>query len=103
MCGKKNSPIPAYKIFDKEDKFMEPYILTTLNHFRNNDTYLPLNSNNTKPLIHKPHLQLSLHQVKAQEEHSNNSTITETTATAKHSNDRDDTNISGITCFSFYA
>ena len=38
--------------------------------------------------------------MKAQEEHSNNFTITETTAKAKHSNDPDDTNISGITCFS---
>ena len=97
---KKISLITAYKTFDKEDKFQEPYILTTLNHFRNNNTHLPLNSNNIKPLIHKPHLQPYLHPEKAQEEHSNNSTITETTATTKHSNDPDDTNISGITCFS---
>ena len=96
---KKNSLIPAYKIFDKEEKFQEPYLLTTLNHFRNNNTCLPLNSNSIKPLIHKPHLQPSLHPVKAQEEHSNNSTITETTATTKYSNDPGDTNISGITCF----
>ena len=96
---KKNSLKPAYKIFDKEDKFQEPYILTTLNHSRNN-THLPLNSNNIKPLIHKPHLQPPLHPVKAQEEHSNNSTVTETTATTKHFHDPDDTNISGITCFS---
>ena len=38
--------------------------------------------------------------MKAQKEHSNNSTIIETTATTKHSNDPDDANISGITCFS---
>ena len=38
--------------------------------------------------------------MKAQEEHSSNFIITETTATAKHCNDADDTNISGITCFS---
>ena len=100
MYGKKVSLIPAYKIFDKEDKFQEPYISTTLNHFRNNNTHLPLNSNNINPLIHKPYLQPSLHPVKAQKEHSNNSTIIETTATTKHSNDPDDTNISGITCFS---
>ena len=49
IVWKKNSLILAYKIFDKEDKFKEPYILTTLNHFRNNNTYLPLNSNNIKP------------------------------------------------------
>ena len=71
-----------------------------MNDSRNNNTYLPLNSNNIKPLIHKPHLQPSLHPVKAQEEHSNNCTITETTAAAKDSNDPDDSNIGGITCFS---
>ena len=65
MFGKKNSLIPAYKIFDKEDKFQEPYILTILNYFRNNNTNLPLNLNNIKPLIHKPNLQPSLHLVKA--------------------------------------
>ena len=100
MFGKKNSLIPAYKIFDKEDKFQEPYILTILNYFRNNNTNLPLNLNNIKPLIHKLNLQPSLHLVKAQEERSSNSIITETTATDKHCNDPDDTNISGITCFS---
>ena len=42
---KKNSLIPAYKIFDKEDKFHEPYILTTLNYFSNNDTNLPIKLN----------------------------------------------------------
>ena len=104
---KKNSLIPAYKIFDKEDKFQEPYILTILNYFRNNDTNLPLNLINIKRLIHKTNLPPSLHLLKAQENHSNNSSNsgnftnnTETTATVKHFNDSDDTNISGITCFS---
>ena len=107
IFGKKNSLIPAYKIFDKEDKFQEPYILTTLNYFRNNDTNLPLNLINIKRLIHKTNLPPSLHLLKAQENHSNNSSNsgnftnnTETTSTVKHCNDSDDTNISGITCFS---
>ena len=104
IFGKKNSLIPAYKIFDKEDKFQEPYILTTLNYFRNNDTNLPLNLINIKPLIHKTNLHPSLHLVKVQEDHSSNSrnftNNTETTATAKHCNDSDDTNISDITSFS---
>ena len=107
IFGKKNSLIPAYKIFDKEDKFQEPYILTILNYFRNNDTNLPLNLINIKRLIHKTNLPPSLHLLKAQENHSNNSSNsgnftnnTETTSTVKHCNDSDDTNISGITCFS---
>ena len=98
MFGKKFLLIPAYKIFDKEDKFQEPYILTILNHFRNN-THLPY-LDNIKPLIHNPNLQPSLHPVKVQKEHSSNSIIAETTATVRHCNDSDDTNISGITCFS---
>ena len=99
MFGKKNLLIPAYKIFDKENIFQEPYILTTLTHFRNS-THLPLNLDNINPLIHKPNLQPSLHPVKVQKEHSSNSIVTETTATVKHCNDSDDTNISSITCFS---
>ena len=48
MFGKKILLIPAYKIFDKEDKFQEPYILTILNHFRNN-THLPYLDNIKQP------------------------------------------------------
>ena len=61
---------------------------------------MPLNSNNIKPLKHKSHLQPSLHPLKAQEEHSNNSIITDTAAAAKHWNVPNDTTVSGITCFS---
>ena len=78
-----------------------------MNYFRNNDTNLPLNVINIKPLIHNTNLHPSLQLVKAQEDHSSNSSNsinltnnTETTATAKHCNDSDDTNISGITSFS---
>ena len=67
MFGKrKHSLIPAYKIFDKEEKFQKPYILTTLNYFRSNDTNLPLNLITIKPLIHKANLPPSLHLVKTQ-------------------------------------
>ena len=38
--------------------------------------------------------------MKAQEEHSSNSIITETTAATKHCSDPDDTNISDLTCCS---
>ena len=78
-----------------------------MNYFRNNDTNLPLNLINIKRLIHKTNLPPSLRLVKAQEDHSSYSSNssdfmnnTETTATVKHCNDSDDTNISGITCFS---
>ena len=67
-----------------------------------NNTSLPLNLNSFKLLVHKPPLQPSLLPMKINEEESNKFTISDTTTTAKHCNDADDTiyNISGITCFS---
>ena len=67
-----------------------------------NNTSLPLNLNSFKLLIHKPPLQPSLLPMNIEEEESNKFTISDTTTTAKHCNNADDTiySISGITCFS---
>ena len=67
-----------------------------------NNTSLPLNLNSFKLLIQKPPLQPSLLPMNIEEEESNKFTISDTTTTAKHCNNADDTiySISGITCFS---
>ena len=103
--SKKRSNIPFFtdtRYLKNTLKSQESCILNTFNHFMKNNTSLPLNLNSFKLLIHKPPLQPSLLPMKIDEEESNKFTVSDTTTTAKHCNNADDTiyRISGITCFS---